>query len=81
MQVVTTTKLKFSVRAFLSSFLLDDINHRFLTRASGLRAGSGGGGRARFLKQNPGVDVMIVILCDFWQLSAEKIGGFLKNKC
>jgi hypothetical protein len=29
----------------------------------------------------PGVDVMITIFCDFRQLSAKKIGVFLKNQC
>jgi hypothetical protein len=33
------------------------------------------------LTTKPGVDVMIIIFCDFRQFSAKKIGGFLKNQC
>jgi hypothetical protein len=29
----------------------------------------------------PGVDVMITIFCDFLTISGEKIGAFLKNQC
>jgi hypothetical protein len=32
-------------------------------------------------KLTPGVDVMIVIFCDFWQFFGVKIGVFLKNQC
>jgi hypothetical protein len=29
----------------------------------------------------PGVDVMITIFCDFWQISAKKLAFFAKTQC
>jgi hypothetical protein len=39
------------------------------------------GHRAIFLHKTSGVDVMIIMICDFHQFSAKKIGVFLKNQC
>jgi hypothetical protein len=33
-----------------------------------------------FFANSSGVDVMIIIFCDFWQLSAKKLAVFLKNQ-